>query len=64
MMLIHQSHPLDCFFFLKIMFWLIEEDSDTQNLKLILLLTVPLNENAYIENLTYQCQCLCAWLGT
>ena len=64
MMLIHQSHPSDCFFSLKIMFSLIEQDSDTQNVKLILLLTVPLNENAYMQNLTYECQCLCAWLGT
>ena len=63
MMFIHQSHPLDCFF-LKIKFWLFEQDSDTQNMKLILLLTVPLNENAYMQNLTYEWQCLCAWLGT
>ena len=58
----HQSHPLEYFFF-KIKFSMIKQDSDTQNIKFILSLIVPLNENAYTENLTYQCQCLCEWLG-
>ena len=51
-------------FFFKIKFSVIKQDSDTSNIKLILLLIAHSIEMHIRKILKKKCQCLCALLGT